>query len=701
MVFIVGFSALLFLVGCGSSAPSAKGGETAPATGAAGQQSTAVKMPPGWEKAIMAKASSFLNSGVDCLNDSLWFEAAENLDSAMSQLALLETVDSLDLATRIASKAIKDTVQALMIQVAAVSGEVEEINSISDLTDEDVGEVGDSADHAYDSLSRTLNYALYDLPLPQPLPPRVQKALAYFNGPARKVMARWLNRKSRYDAFVRARLEARGMPRDLFYLAMIESGLNPRAYSHAAASGMWQFISGTGRRYGLHDDYWIDPRRDVHAATDAALSYLQTLFNEFGDWHMAMAGYNCGENRIRRELRRDSTLSYWDMNLPAETRFYVPKILAAMIIGHEPERFGFTIDDPHPPLAFDTMTVVDCLPLSDIAKAVGVTEEEIQDLNPSLRRWCTPPNRKSHVLYLPAGKRDTFAEAYARMDKSKLVAWRQHRVVKGENLGGISGRYGISLAALKSVNKLKNNRLRIGQTLIIPVPASGGTGEIEAEVLREADSRPKKQLEVTYRARRGDNLYDIARRFGLTVDRLRAMNGMNKRDKLLAGQVLRVGKAAPGKPLPAPRTREDESDYARNESPKKEKASAEKSSVVKPQGEPKYHVVQKGETIYGLSRSLGVAQADLIQWNQLEGRSLKAGERLAYYGGEVTAVASVSSKATGEVPSEQEPVQYYTVKAGDTLWDISQRFQSSVKKLRDLNGVTASSLRPGTRLRIR
>jgi membrane-bound lytic murein transglycosylase D len=641
--------------------------------------------PAGWEKAAMAKASEYLNTGMDCLNDSLWFEAGESLDSAMGQLSLLDSLDTLDVATRIASKALKDTVQALMLRVAAVSGEVEEINPISDLIDEDVGEAGDSASHAFDSLSGTLNYALYDLPLPRPLPPRVQKALAYFNGPARKVMARWLNRKSRYDAFVRERLEARGMPRDLFYLAMVESGLNPRAYSHAAASGMWQFIPGTGRRYGLHDDYWIDPRRDVLAATDAALSYLQTLFNEFGDWQMAMAGYNCGENRIRRELKRDSSLTYWDMKLPAETQFYVPKILAAMIIGHEPERFGFTIDDPHAPLAFDTMTVTDCLPLRDIAKSLSVTEEEIQDLNPSLRRWCTPPNRKAHILYLPAGSRDTFAAAYARMDKSKLLAWKQHRVVKGENLGGIASRYGISLAALKSANRLKSNRLHIGQNLIIPVPSSGGTGEIEAEALRQAERMPKKHLEVTYRARRGDNLYDISRRFGLTVDKLRAMNGMGKRDKLLAGQVLRVGKAAPDKPLPAPRSRDE--------------------SIEVPAGKPKYHVVQKGETVFGLAKSFGVTQADLMRWNMLEGRALKAGERIVHYG-EAQDLKSPNASQSKDSASEQrvvssEPAQYYTVKSGDTLWDISQRFQSSVEKLRDLNGATASALRPGTRLRVR
>lgn len=682
----IGIGALCFVGGCASNAPKTES-----------KVKKANVMPPGWERAALHRAADYLNAGLDCLNDSLWFEAGENLDSAMSQLMALDSADSLDAASRIATKALKDTVQVLMLKVAGASGEVEELNPVTDLTDADMGEASDSSSHAFDSLSNSLDYSLYDLPLPRPLPGRVQQAMAYFTGPGRKVLARWLNRKSRYEAFVRERLEARGMPRDLFYLAMVESGLNPRAYSHARAAGMWQFISGTGRRYGLMDDYWIDPRRDIVAATDAALSYLQTLFKEFGDWHMAMASYNCGENRVRRELQRDSSLSYWQMNLPGETRFYVPKILAAMILGHEPERFGFQIDDPQAPLAFDTVTITDCLPLKDIARAVGASDEDIMDLNPSLRRWCTPPNRKSHVLYLPVGTREAFITAYAAMDKNKLMSWKQHQVVRGDNLGGIAGRYGVSLEALKSVNRLKNHRLHIGQTLIIPVPAAGGTGELEAEVLREAQTPPKRHLEMTYRVRRGDNLFDIARRFGTTMEKLRALNGLSRKDKILAGQILRL-----------------------SQSPAKGRV-AQRDEDALPPGQRQFHVVQKGETLYGLSRTLGVEQQDLIRWNQMKGKSLQSGQRLVYIAKTAKAekpseptkanIGTTSSKAasvkeaapesSAKADRSHQPSQYYVVREGDTLWDISQRFQSSMAQIREWNQSLSEVLRPGTRLRVR
>lgn len=688
---------------------------------------------------MLSQASAFLNSSLDCLSDSLWFEAGENLDSALNRLSLLDSLDTLDAATRISSNALKDTVQALMMRIADVSGEIEEVNPIAELTDKEIEETGDSAQHAFDNLANSLDYELYDLPLPNPLPARVQKALAYFTGPGRKVYARWLNRKPRYEPYVKERLVARGMPKDLFYLAMIESGLNPRAYSHARAAGMWQFISGTGRRYGLMDDYWIDPRRDIVAATDAALSYLQTLFNEFGDWHLAMAAYNCGENRIRRQLRADSTQNYWDMKLPAETEFYVPKVLAAMILGHEPGRFGFTVDDPQAPLAFDTITVTDCLPLVDVAKAVDATEEEIIDLNPSLRRWCTPPNRKSHVLYLPPGKRGQFAEAYAKMDKQKLLSWKQHHVARGENLGLIANKYGISVSALMSANQLKSSRLRVGQNLIIPVPSSGGgSGEFEAEVLREAATPKRKQLEMTYRVRQGDNLFDISRRFKTSVDKLRSTNGLDRKGTIFVGQILKISKSQAN-------------------------ASAEPETQAGrplPASNRQYHEVLRGETLYGLSRSLGVDQNDLIRWNDLEGKELKAGTRLVYasdHGGSQQASAAKSNPnlsgsparvhevARGENPyaisrqygvelsdllelngltpqssirpgdtlklpadaspkgdsGDAGPEQYYIVREGDTLWDISQRFKSSVSALKEMNQTLSKVLKPGTKIRVR
>src|SRR5690606_37266900 len=277
----------------------------------------------------------------------------------------------------------------------------------------------------------------------RPLNPRILRAMTVFTGHGRGYFAKWLNRKSRYEKLVHDKLEARGMPKDLIYLAMVESGFNPKAWSKASASGLWQFISGTGRRYGLKDDWWYDPRRDPMLATDAALEYLTDLQDEFQDWHQAMAAYNCGEGRVRRHRVKDSIMSYWDMPLPKETRFYVPKILAAMIIGRDPERYGFVIDKPEPAFQVDTATVTHCLTIAAIAKAAGISEDTVMSLNPSLRRWCTPPNRTAHTLYLPPGTRDAFWAAYEALDKASLVNWRHHIVARGQTLSGIGARYGV------------------------------------------------------------------------------------------------------------------------------------------------------------------------------------------------------------------------------------------------------------------
>src|SRR5690606_17322810 len=229
---------------------------------------------------------------------------------------------------------------------------------MADYIDHEIEEVSLASLEDLEALIARLPDRNFELPLPSPLPHSVLQAMRVFTGSGRGYFEKWLLRRGRYEDMIVGKLEARGMPRDLLYLSMIESGFNPRAWSHASASGLWQFISGTGRRYGLKDDWWEDPRRDPLRATDAALDYLEDLYGEFGDWHQSMAAYNCGEGRIRRQLRNDPTLTYWDMQLPKETRYYVPKILAAMIIGRNPAVFGFnTVGLEHPPLAYDTITV--------------------------------------------------------------------------------------------------------------------------------------------------------------------------------------------------------------------------------------------------------------------------------------------------------------------------------------------------------
>jgi membrane-bound lytic murein transglycosylase D len=612
-------------------------------------------------------------------------------------------------------------------------------------------EVPDSSVKAMDSITHFIDPSKYSLPVTAPLDPRVLQAMAVFMGPGRGYFTKWLSRKSRYEELIHAKLAERGMPADLLYLAMCESGFNPKAWSKASASGMWQFISGTGRRYGLKDDWWYDPRRDPMLATEAALDYLGDLFEEFNDWHMAMAAYNCGEGKIRRLRAQDSTRGYWDMPLPQETRFYVPKILAAMIIGNDPKRYGFSIENAEPKLSFDTATVTHCLTIATIAKAAGVKEDTIIALNSGLRRWCTPPNKASgFTIYLPEGTRDGFWKSYEALDKSSLVNWQHHIVQKGDNLGSIAAKYRVSVAAIKATNKIKGNRLSLKQSLIIPLAPGDGVRYAEPDVA-EAPARGSKYRAGTYRIRPGDNLFDIARRFGTTVSGLMAANGMKRGAVLRPGQRIKLG--AKGTSASFDEGEESHREPALVFAPKPrgakgtkgtkpDGASANAGTVGKSApGQFGVHTVAPGETIYSISRGLGVSEEDLARWNGMSGSRIQAGQKLKYMAprtpsepsralaaasdaddadtdGEaegrpqsaastrITPVAAAGFIAAGPSPREDKASQggekqYYIVKAGDSLWDISVKYRTTVQKLKDLNGRLPSVLKPGTRIRVK
>ena len=376
-------------------------------------------------------------------------------------------------------------------------------------------------------------------------------------------------------------------------------------------------------------------------ATDAALEYLADLHDEFQDWPQAMAAYNCGEGRVRRMLREDSTRSYWNMPLPKETRFYVPKILAAMIIGHDPERFGFIVDKAEAPIAFDTATVTHCLTIATIAKSAGISEDTVLALNPSLRRWCTPPNRVAHTLYLPSGTREAFVQAYERLDKTQLVNWRHHIVAKGENISGIASKYRVSVAAIKATNKIKGNRLSRGQSLLIPLAPQDAGKYLEQDVA-EVSTRETKFKGGTYRVRSGDNLFDIARRFGTTVSALLAVNNMKRGAVIRAGQKIRLsGKgqtaspadeadshSAPAVPLVARAVKASEIEAPRGSN--SERGDGGGSVSTPAAGKFGVHTVIPGETLYSITRSLGVSEDDLRHWNNLESSRIQAGQKLKY-----------------------------------------------------------------------
>jgi membrane-bound lytic murein transglycosylase D len=330
------------------------------------------------------------------------------------------------------------------------------------------------------------NAVTWDLPVTRN--DHVDTWIDFLKGRNRDRTELWMERSGKYTPMIRERLRARGMPEDLIYLAFIESGYSPKARSHAAAVGLWQFIAETGKRYGLEVNSYVDERRDPVESTDAALDYLQELYDRFGSWYLAAASYNTGENRVARIMRertgseRGTDEDFWKIAhlLPKETRNYVPLMLAAGHIGKEPGKYGFEGVAYDAPIAYTNVHVPGGVSLATVAKAAGVSEEAVEELNPHFLRGVTPPSKTS-VVYVPEGSELRFAEAFESVlheakaaeakrlaaAKAKQAAARYHKVKRGDNLSTIADRYNTSVKRLKSLNGMRGSLIKPGQRLRI------------------------------------------------------------------------------------------------------------------------------------------------------------------------------------------------------------------------------------------
>ena len=304
---------------------------------------------------------------------------------------------------------------------------------------------------------------------------RVDYWVERFTTSKRDDFTRFLERSGRYVPMISAKLEERGMPQDLIYLAMIESGFNPKAYSPAAASGLWQFIAETGQRYGLDVNRAVDERNDPEKATDAALTYLSELYERFDSWYLAAAAYNTGENRVGRIMRevtgseKGSEESYyriWD-RLPRETRDYVPLMIAAARIAKEPHKYGFGDVELEAPLAYEEVVVDPATPLAAVAEAAGIEVSSLKQLNPQLKLNRTRNDMRS-VVRVPPGTRTAFLVNWPKVREEKTFAVQEYRIRKGDSLLGIARRHGVSVEEIREANSLRGSRIIAGKTLKIP-----------------------------------------------------------------------------------------------------------------------------------------------------------------------------------------------------------------------------------------
>src|SRR5438874_3741792 len=313
--------------------------------------------------------------------------------------------------------------------------------------------------------------AKYDIPVE--LNDAVVAYIRFFQTDAREHFSKWLGRSTRYIPMMREVLERERIPLDTVYLAMIESGFSAYAYSFAKAAGPWQFVLGTSRRYGLLTDFWVDERREPYKSTIAASKYLKELKARFhGDWYLAWAGYNAGEGKISRAIRKEKTTDFWRMmgrgrTLRAETKHYVPKLIAAALIAKHPERFGFKIDYESPWEA-DEVYIPDATDLHVIAKTAGITIDQVRELNPELRRFCTPPG--GWTVRLPKGTKEAFLTDFEKLGPQERLSFTEHKVERGEPLAKIARAYGVREAAILRTNGLRSYRqIKPGRMLVIPM----------------------------------------------------------------------------------------------------------------------------------------------------------------------------------------------------------------------------------------
>ncbi|MEI6154241.1 MAG: LysM peptidoglycan-binding domain-containing protein [Deltaproteobacteria bacterium] len=474
-----------------------------------------------------------------------------------------------------------------------------------------------------DDISSLIDRDYYkDFDIPIVFNDAVKYFIQYFTTEKRKVFVNWLKRSRYYVPIMKEILKEQGLPEDLVYLAMIESGFNPKAYSPAAASGPWQFIYETGGRYGLKVNYWIDERRDPEKSTVAATKYLRDLFNQFGCWYLAAAGYNSGEKRVERAMEKHNTNDFWEIvkynTLPRETREYIPKMIAAAIIAKDPEKFGFGAISYDQPVRFAQVKVPAGSPLTAIAKSASLDISALRSINPEILRGITPPDIDDYEVKLPITvDRNEFngnLEAVLNSDK-KITGYSAYKVKKGDTLARILKKFKMSYEDMQLVNYAEGD-MKIKPGMVVGIPRFNGQSVLEsivqksekpskqtekqaaakkhAKVVNQASiDKPDKpdtpgkpeELEIkTYHVvKKGETLSSISSRYGVDMSSLRAANNL-KSNKVYPNMKLKLV----------------------SYSHKKEKTSV------------KIHVVKKGESLSSISTKYGVNISSLRTANNLK-----------------------------------------------------------------------------------
>lgn len=506
------------------------------------------------------------------------------------------------------------------------------------------------------------------------------------------------------------------VPLEIKYLAIVESALNPRAVSHMGATGLWQFMYGTGKQYKLDIDTFVDERSDLLKSTEAACQYMTQMYEIFGDWDLVLASYNAGPGNVAKAIRRSGgKQNYWNIRpfLPKETQGYVPAFLATMYVfeyhkehGISPKKFDYN------PMLTDTIQVKSKITFKQLSDLLDISVEELQFLNPSYKRDLIPHvENKKHYLRLPLDKVALFTsneeKVYAyvnhnfnlreRPNDQVSTAWaatstKTHTVRKGENLGVIARKYGVSVDQLRKLNNIKGNNIAVGkklkvetqvQTAVAAAPKPQPKPQTKPQTIVAVDSsKTNQQVAANVESAtlqtvsKGETLNQLSQKYQVSVDDLKSWNNLENSNIKIGAQLV----------VSSPELVEQES-------------SMESQSTEIPKKKIQ-HVIQKGETLNSIAQKYQVTTDDLKSWNELNSNQIVAGRNLVILSNDAE-ILNDSQRKQQAIKTTDSQSKYYMVKKGDSLFSISQKLEGvSVSDLKRWNEIKGSQIKPGMKLKI-
>jgi len=487
-----------------------------------------------------------------------------------------------------------------------------------------------------------------------------------FTGTYKDVFQKWLNRSNEYIYIVRDILRREGVPEELVYLPFTESGFNPSISSHAGAAGMWQFMKGTGKAYGLDTNFWVDERRDFEKSTVAAARHLQDLYDRLGDWYLAMAAYNAGLGKVLNAIKRYDTKDFFEMSqrkyryLKLETKDYVPKYLALRYLARNYQEFGFDTPDGQPQL-FERVTLYRQANLYVIASIIDTDIETVREMNPELMTPMTPPVEE-YSLRVPYGKKEVLEKELEHITDEELAQFYIEFAKKGKSVASLAKKYKMTATELKKTNGLKHNIILQDTYLFIPIKEVYDVA-LNSEFVQEL----KRYNPKIHTVRSGDNLYAIAHKYGMSLYELMSMNRDVNPNRIRPGQTIIIS----------------DSYYnarsARKAAPKAYTSRKNSGSYTK-----QMHTVRYGESLWSIANKYGTTISQIKSSSGINDNVIQPGKKLVVFNYKGSQSASAKSNK-GK----------YTVIDGDNLWAIAKKFGTSVSRLKQKNKLGDNNIQPG------